>query len=807
MSLATEQRAQLRAMVSVAFDVIPAVWPLGRFIATNPLSGFEHLPFRDAVRQMTQRTGARGYWPETHYQRLYAAGKIRPEALDAALRQHFPSATPEIMTLLHTSLVEPRREATAAPPTPKAVAQVNERMITWCSAFLDEGEAGWAMPYRKHGFYAAWRRLARFEQPNPVPAELEAEDALATALVHAGVERSHWKACLADQALALPGWAGFAKWRAMHPQNPAQQAAPFDPLQYLAVRLSYAVAFGAPVPQAAIEPADPYANQSLSPQLDHQQRSEIWLLAHELTTREHIVRELTRPDSSTPPPEIHADAVFCLDVRSEGVRRHLESVGPYRTHGFAGFFGLPIALRTPDSTSTRAACPVLLSPKHLIVERLQGSASALHSDRKKRGWLARAEHLLRTLKSNPVTPFVLFESIGLFFSIGLLGRTLFPQRFARLSQTLRKRLLPALATDFVLESTRIDKDVSGFTPSEQAFFAESALTLLGMRTTFSPLVVFVGHGSTSTNNAFAAALDCGACAGSRGGPNARILAALLNRVSVRLALAARGIQIPAHTLFLAAEHDTSRDQVQVFDADTIPTSHAAILQRFQHDASKALARYRTERQTALAPRPRNQWSADIQSRAVDWAQVRPEWGLAKNATFVIGPRAFSRQANLENRAFFHEYAPEDDADGAILEIIMTAPLVVAQWINSHYYFATVDNERYGSGNKVIHQIVGRIGVMSGNRSDLRAGLPLQSLADAHGWYHEPLRLLTIITAPRARIRAVLARNPHIQHLFHNGWMSLMAWDTETQHFWTYHSDASWHPYQPLHEGATGCPCP
>jgi uncharacterized protein YbcC (UPF0753/DUF2309 family) len=147
--------------------------------------------------------------------------------------------------------------------------------------------------------------------------------------------------------------------------------------------------------------------------------------------------------------------------------------------------------------------------------------------------------------------------------------------------------------------------------------------------------------------------------------------------------------------------------------------------------------------------------------------------------------------DLARRTFLHEYDVANDRDGRLLEIIMTAPLVVAQWINNHYYFATVDNERYGSGTKVIHNVVGRIGVMAGNRGDVRAGLPLQSLADRAGWFHEPLRLLAIVNAPRARIDRVIARNVILQRLFHNEWLGLAAFDPETNSFWNYRPDATW----------------
>ena len=41
------------------------------------------------------------------------------------------------------------------------VDQVNNQLIKWVAAFLDEGLAGWEMPQRQDGFYQAWRKLAQ----------------------------------------------------------------------------------------------------------------------------------------------------------------------------------------------------------------------------------------------------------------------------------------------------------------------------------------------------------------------------------------------------------------------------------------------------------------------------------------------------------------------------------------------------------------------------------------------------------------------------------------------------------------------
>lgn len=55
--------------------------------------------------------------------------------------------------------------------------------------------------------------------------------------------------------------------------------------------------------------------------------------------------------------------------------------------------------------------------------------------------------------------------------------------------------------------------------------------------------------------------------------------------------------------------------------------------------------------------------------------------------------------------FLHEYQP-GAIEGQLLTQIMTAPMLVTHWINMQYFASTVDNRRFGSGNKTLHNVVG-----------------------------------------------------------------------------------------------------
>ena len=274
---------------------------------------------------------------------------------------------------------------------------------------------------------------------------------------------------------------------------------------------------------------------------------------------------------------------------------------------------------------------------------------------------------------------------------------------------------------------------------------------MSLTTGHAPLVLLLGHGAHVTNNPHESAYHCGACGGHTGEVSARLLAQLLNDPETRAGLAEKGIVLPEDTVFVAGLHDTTTDQVTLHEDGLTPEQRAG-LPRARELLTRAGALARAERALRLPGAS----ARTVAARALNWAEVRPEWGLAGCSAFIAAPREATAKADLGGRAFLHSYDWRADKGFGTLELIITAPVVVASWISLQYYASAVAPDVFGGGNKLIHNVVGGIGVLQGNGGTLRAGLPWQAVHDGETLVHEPLRLTVMVDAPQEAISAVLA---------------------------------------------------
>jgi uncharacterized protein YbcC (UPF0753/DUF2309 family) len=542
----------------------------------------------------------------------------------------------------------------------------------------------------------------------------------------------------------------------------------------------------------------------------------IWLEAFEAGYQEPLLASLrtrVRQGTDAPPRRPDSQSVYCIDVRSEPFRRNLEAVGNHETFGFAGFFACFISYRAWGRHHDTEQYPVIVSARNRVCEVPKiPSAPTVKANRRGAALLHAGHELLHDLKENVVTPFITVESLGWFYGLPIVGKTLAPLLYAGWLKTLKRLIMPPIETTLTVEPPAEPAALAalahehahdtgsieriGYTLDEQVATVTLALKMMGLTKTFARLVLFCGHGSTTDNNPFSAALDCGACGGNEGRGNARTLADMANNPAVRSRLREAGLDIPTDTWFLAGQMDTTTDEISIEDVEDVPPSHRDDLARLRADLARATELNAQERCRTLPDVAellsageinRRRAATIVRRRSVDWSQVRPEWGLAGNAAFIIGRRALTRGLDLRGRTFLHSYDYREDPENNLLEVLLTAPQAVAQWINMEHYFSAADPLISGAGSKIYHNVVGRIGVMMGPWSDLQAGLPTQTVLSGDMPYHEPLRLLSVIEAPRSRIEALVAKHEILRHFYDNRWVHLVAYDPE---------DGGWHRYCP-----------
>jgi uncharacterized protein YbcC (UPF0753/DUF2309 family) len=775
----------IRDRVERAATTVGSLWPIHSFVTANPLSGFEDRPFGEAVEQAANLLGGRGYPSAETFRKALDRGQIDRELLEAELAEAGHEDDTE--TLLDRMAEAPDAGDDAAGT---ATDRVDRVLAKWLSAFLDEGSAHWSMPNREAGFYTAFRGMAAYDSDIPdegVVADLPETPTEAIETVLNSSPESQWVPILEEQLASLPGWTGLIKQRAGN-EGAWQSTYPISLEGYLAARLALLDAVG-----ADIDPPDDVVDTNPADEL-----ARAFLRAWEATYRRDLVGTVAAESRATNKSERSerpdAQLVFCIDTRSEIIRRHIEATGDYETHGYAGFFGVPMEYQGYDADVAVDACPPILDPRHRITDVPADGDTRTRYDRWS-GVRAAADEAIERLASNAATAYGYVETAGSGYGLSLAARTLVPGRVHDLLDAAAE-LVPG--RDEFCEPLLDDPDTScgdlpvGLTTEEKVEYASTAFELMGFEE-FGRLVVFTGHASETANNPYDSSLDCGACAGNPGGPSARVLGKICNDETVKAELRDRGFDIPGDTVFVAGQHNTTTDEVELF-VDDVPGSHADDLDRLRTDLATARENAAAERAETMGT-DGSTGVSETERRAADWAETRPEWGLAGNAGFVIGPRELTSGRNLDGRVFLHSYDWSTDRDGDALEAILAGPMVVTQWINTQYYFSTVDNAVYGSGSKVTQNPVGNVGVYQGNGGDLMVGLPRQSLMTADDEpHHQPLRLSTVVHAPVERVTDILADHEELTEILDNDWLSLTVVDpTQGHRAFHYEEDVTWVP--------------
>ncbi len=722
----------IREVLQRVEERIAPVWPLRDYVAVNPWLGFTELPWAEAHQYLQQVSRIALRMEPRYYGQQFLQGEFDERDLEAAWQESRQAESPahqqwriaDLKGWLADVAAATHDRSTAGNSSPRAWIEavdalqgthwrqpLDEEISRYCSGHYDLGQAAWANPWRELSLYEAWRSAAVVDASwecwgvagfrllvGTLP--LSADAALHYLLQRWNVPAEHWETLLLSEALANPGWSAWTRYQSRQAIHRGEENHDFAGL--LAMRIAYQVALSENLG----------INWDWSSWFAQVQQQELtrddWgcflaQRASEIAYRRQLLQRLSQnsgggasaPAASADSNSVNsasvqisestsaaatsslrngtpaaarnrslAQLVFCIDVRSERIRRHLESVAPeIETYGFAGFFGVPMAWRELGQLENSPQLPALLHPKFEVQQELVGIGdqqriSFAEEQATQRFW----RRSWKEFQTSITSCFGFVESSGWWYGWELWRKSWRWMMGERGEPSTRTPSTPA-----AWPSLR-GLNQQGLSTTAQIDLAEGILRGIGLTEAFAPLVVFCGHVSSTENNPLAAALDCGACCGHSGEPNAKFAAVLLNQNHVRQGLQERGIDIPADVLFLAAVHDTTTDELRWHLPPETSATQQVLWEELACVAHSATQRTRRERWEDL-PGPAPQ---DVLRRSLDWSEVRPEWGLAGNAAFIVGPRSLTRGSSFEGRTFLHSYTWQNDREFRVLEQIMTA---------------------------------------------------------------------------------------------------------------------------------------
>lgn len=771
------------AKAEAAGRAIPPLWPLSSSVAVNPFLGQTEQSLPQVAALLERVAGTSVTMPREWYIAKINDGTIIEADLVAALAK-FSNAAADVVAL-KAAAGETSAPVTPLPTVADLAAEVSgidwpgiveERFGVWAAGFFDAGQALWQNKPGRRAF-DAWRDFASRDLSAEIAglagfgslvanAPARTRTALVEAVDATGLTADATETYFHQLLLGLGGWSQVARYRLWQ----AELAGTTDLtlVDVLTIRVIWEQALykkyatdidakWAEIRKAHATPVTPSHDQLIDAALQ---------AAAEFAGQRSLAETLAAPSVPAADGRPALQAAFCIDVRSEVFRRALESVDPgIQTLGFAGFFGLTASHQSFASDVAEHRLPVLLN--HGVTSKAGGASDAT-TDQTAR-FAARAGRAWGRFKLAAVSSFAFVEASGPVYA-GKLLRDALGMDAAKAQDSQA----PVLDDSFGLQ--------------DRIAAATSILSAMSMTENFAPLILLFGHGANVVNNPHASALHCGACGGYSGEVNARLLAGILNDKAVRAGLAKNGVTIPDDTLFVGGLHDTTTDDVTIYDADFRGHGHQSHHRTAQDWLASAGKLARTERALRL-PRAAN--GDDISKRSRDWSETRPEWALAGCKAFIAAPRSRTKGKGLEGRAFLHDYDWQKDDGFGVLELILTAPVVVASWISLQYYGSVVAPKVFGAGNKLLHNVTGGIGVVEGNGGALRGGLPWQSVHDGTNYAHDPLRLSVCVEAPAQAIADILEKHPNVRALFDNNWLHLFTLNGDGEMAQRYVGDLDW----------------
>jgi len=796
---------------------VSPVWPLERFVAVNPYLGLTDQRFDKAAQQLATAGGIQMTLSPSFYLQKIEEGALKQSDLQETLKKK--GINQDVNSFISDVKANLNRKSDFKKVfTVADVAEIltgkdwrrftTGRISSWAASYFDNGQAIWTVANKNMSPFDAWKYEASTDR-TPEVAGLKKFRRIVKALPDHPLEAA--RICLDKLALPeegtdiylhslvlqLGGWAAYASqldW-----DNELYGGKDGVLIEFIAVLLCWEYAVYESLKSQGIEAKWKSAKEMLrdekvQKELDTQLGQNLILqAAFDLSSQREIIQKFEKRENVTSKRNDRslAQSVFCIDVRSEVFRRNLEEANEkIETIGFAGFFAFPINFVPLAHNQGEAQCPVLLPTGPTIMEEI---ADEKENEKARSGRVLKrqVEQVWKSFKSGAVTCFSFVSPIGMSYlpklftdSFGLTRPAAHPEKVGlNGKQNSRKGV--------DLSTAKFQNTTTGIPLNQQIDMAKNALTAMSLTDDFAKFVMIMGHGSSMVNNPHATGYDCGACGGHSGEANAKVAAAVLNNREVRAGLQSENIFIPVDTVFLASLHDTTTDEVSIYNEYDVPAEAKGDLEELKKSLKVAGQRTRGERSFRLALQNGSDIDKAILSRTKDWSQTRPEWGLAGCSSFVVAPRERTKDIDLGGQAFLHSYDWNADKEFGVLELIMTAPMVVTSWINLQYYGSAVDNKAHGSGNKTLHNVTAGIGVLEGFSGDLRVGLPWQAVHDGENYQHEPVRLNVIIEAPLEAMNNILSKHQSVKDLCDNGWINLLAMNEEGKVSHRYEGDLEW----------------
>ncbi|STY18734.1 putative inorganic carbon transporter subunit DabA [Legionella quateirensis] len=825
--------------INQAMEHIPEQGPLEYFVHHNTIHHYQHLEFCDAVKKAALDYQCNAFMPEEFYWQEYANRGINKSDLfyeiDSYIKKHHLQIPNHILyrLLIQSETANHYLDKQECESVRNYFIQTKKyfyhyalreesgididhfiapHLLKFMATYFDFGSAYWSMTNKKEGMWAAFRSL--YDSTSIVDSaflkslgqQINNYGAMSPSLIlldllkKLQINADDLPDYLFDLAYRFKGWSGMIKslkhhpdwikvedikpcfielmtiimlceWTAIKTITTNLPTVPKYDSSYLHseqfIHHFFNKLFKHPELQSAFIQALPF--------LDDKSRQEILHRSFERTFYNNFFNAYVTQSPAPTAAKPEYQVICCLDEREESFRRYLERDPTCETFGHAGHFGLNIKFKGYFDKHTRALCPVNATPEYLITEN-----GEVNNQIGLKSLFLWGELLwLSVLSSKTILRSSVDTFLGCFlkvipFSLDIIS----PRLTAKVKHSCSKLINNTVHTELVYKK---EEWPSGMDLQARINLAYNLLATIGLTQNFGTYVIIMGHGSSSLNNPHEAAYDCGACGGGRGGANSRLMALLLNEPAVREQLKAKAIAIPEHTQFIGAYHNTCSDDITYYDIPLELRSEFKTIQTRIKGAGQLNAKERCRRFSSVPfGKSPAYYHRKVQERSIDLRQPRPEYGHSTNALCIIGPRSYSKNLFLDRRSFLISYDPGQDQDGVILNKILNTAGPVCAGINLEYYFSYIDNETYGCGTKLPHNVTSLIGVMNGYQSDLQNGLSSQMIE-----IHQPIRLCILVICSLSILKNALKKPGEFTELANNNWIKLSVHNTEDDHVYLY----------------------